>query len=208
MDFSKVKVIVFDLGDVVINIDFMLTYKAFAAISGESLDSTLMKFEELEVFDKYEKGVFTDEEFVIFLQTNIAPKASDEEIINAWNAILLDIPPARINLMKSLQTKYETYILSNTSNIHIIEVNNILRKATGVSDLKQLVIKPFYSYEMGLRKPSKEIYDTMVAEIGCEPEEVVFVDDNEANVVSANAMGIKAILATKENSILEIFKNA
>ncbi len=208
MDFSKIKVIVFDLGDVVINIDFMLTYKAFAKLSGLTLDETLSKFEALEVFDKYEKGLFTDEEFVAFLKLNFAPESDNQTIIDAWNAILLDIPPARIDLMKELKAKYQTYILSNTSNIHIIEVNNILRKATGVADLKELVIKPFYSYEMGLRKPSTDIYTTMVKEIACQPEEIVFVDDNEANVIAANEMGINAVLVTKENSILDVFKDA
>ena len=208
MDFSKIKVIVFDLGDVVINIDFMLTYKAFAALSGMTLDATLLKFEALSVFDQYEKGVFTDDEFIAFMKKNFAPQVSDAVIINAWNSILLDIPSERIDLMKSLKNKYATYILSNTSNLHIIEVNNILQRATGVADLKELVIKPFYSYEMELRKPGKLIYDTMVAEIGCKPEEVVFVDDNEENVIAANTMGINAILVTKENSILEIFKDA
>lgn len=208
MNFSKIKVIVFDLGDVVINIDFMLTYKAFAELSGITLDEALVKFDELEVFDKYEKGLFSDDEFVAFLKTNFAPSIDDEVIVDAWNAILLDIPPARIDLMKELQAKYDTYILSNTSNIHIIEVNNILSRATGVSNLKELVIKPFYSYEMGLRKPSREIYNTMIDEIGCKPEEILFVDDNEANIISANEMGINAVLVTKENSILDIFKNA
>ncbi len=206
MNLKPFKVIVFDLGDVIINIDFNNTYNAFAKLSGLSLEATLGKFEELQVFDRYEKGSIKDEEFLIYMQEQFAPSSSLTQVLDAWNAILMDIPVERIEQIKELRKQYPVYILSNTSNLHIIGVNKILYDSTGIKNLNQICDKPFYSYEMGLRKPSIEIYHHLLKEINCEPSDVLFLDDNKDNVLSAQTIGIQVVLVTKQNTMLDILR--
>jgi putative hydrolase of the HAD superfamily len=100
--------------------------------------------------------------------------ASDEEIDKAFNALLLDIDPNRIALIKRLGQKYNTYVLSNTSNIHIIEVNKILERCTGEKRLEDLFTRLFLSYEMGKAKPHTDIYEAVLAEAGLDPAETLF----------------------------------
>ncbi len=193
MNFNQIKNIIFDLGNVVINIDFDLTYKAFSKISTSDLETVHNKFTELQIWERYELGEFSNDEFIYLLRTELNTNVSDQEIIHAWNALLLDIPLARINKIKELSKKYRLFILSNTSDLHIIEVNKILENTCGISDLKNLVETAYYSHEMKLRKPAQEIYDFVIQESNLIKEETVFLDDNLDNILGAQNYGIKTI---------------
>ncbi len=200
---NGIKNIIFDLGNVIIDIDFDLTYRAFAELVGKPMDEVYAEMERLEVFDRVEKGHFTDLEFVQFLREKMAIEADDKTIIDAWNALLLDVPKERTELIFKLREKYNVYVLSNTSNPHIIEVNNILERQTGVKDVKDLCDKAFYSYEMGLRKPGTEIYEVALKEQGLVAEETLFLDDRLDNLQGAEAVGIKTIHVEAPKSIMD-----
>jgi glucose-1-phosphatase len=132
---------------------------------------------------------------------------SDAEIDKAWNAILLDIPAERIELIKKIRQKYPIYLLSNTNNIHIKASNDYLKKAHGISHLDQLFDQLFLSYEMGMWKPDVEIYNSVLKQIKLQPNEVLFLDDNLKNIETANTLGIQTILVEPPTSITEYCKN-
>ncbi len=207
-DFSQIKNIIFDLGDVIINIDFMLTLKAFQEVSGLDLDTVILKFEKLKIYDRIERGGITDQEFAQFLKYSFNLIISDEEILTRWSALLLDIPKERIDLIQKLQSKYRIFILSNTSHPHIIDVNKILYKSSGVEDLKNLCEKAYYSYDLGLRKPDREIYTYVLEDSHLKPKETLFLDDNYDNIVAAKKVGIQTIHVQKPISILEYLQDA
>lgn len=199
MNFSQIKNIIFDLGNVIINIDFDLTYQALAKLSNKSIVEIHQAFVDYEIWDRYEKGKFTNQEFIDLLRNKLEINHSDQDIINAWNALLLDIPQKRIDKLKELSKKYRLFILSNTSDIHIIDVNRILQESTGVQDLKDLVEKAYYSYEINLRKPSLEIYKYVVEDAELNISETLFLDDNLDNIIGANEFGLHTIHVTNED---------
>jgi glucose-1-phosphatase len=207
MDFSKIKNIIFDLGNVIINIDFDLTYQAFEKLSSENLDLVYQKFNELKLWERYETGEMSNQTFIDTLRTELKLRASDEEIIQAWNALLLDVPIKRVELMKKLSKKYRLFILSNTSELHIIDVNRILHEQTGFKDLKDLVEHAFYSYEMGLRKPNPDIYMEVLEDCSAFAGDTLFLDDNLDNILSAQAVGMHCIHVT-DKDMCEYLKNA
>jgi glucose-1-phosphatase len=207
MNFSQIKNIIFDLGNVIINIDFDLTYQALAKISNKSLNEINQAFIDYEIWDIYEKGKLTNQEFIDLLRNKLEINHSDQDIINAWNALLLDIPQKRIDKLKELSKKYRLFILSNTSDIHIIDVNRILQESTGVRDLKDLVEKAYYSYEINLRKPSLEIYKYVVEDAKLKISETLFLDDNLDNIIGANEFGLHTIHVTDED-ICDYLKDA
>jgi len=199
MNFSQIKNIIFDLGNVIINIDFALTYQAFEKLSSENLDFVYEKFNKLKLWEQYELGELSNQEFIDLLRKELKITVEDNQIIDAWNALLLDIPQKRIELMKKLAKKYRLFILSNTSELHIIDVNRILFEQTGVRDLKNLVETVFYSYEMKLRKPDTTIYKEVLESAKIVAEETLFLDDNFDNIVSAKSIGLHCIHVTDKD---------
>lgn len=208
MKFEGIKNIVFDLGDVIINIDPPRTYQAFADLLECSLKEAYVKVDGAGFFDRYDRGEFNDSEFLSFVRAELGIEVSDALLMDCWNALLLDIPKQRIERIQALSKKYNLYLLSNTTAIHIDAVNDILEQATGVADLKELFIKTYYSFDMKMRKPDEEIYVTMLSDGNMIAEETVFLDDTLKNVEAANKVGIHGLYVTKENDMLTHLQNA
>jgi len=207
-DLSNVQNLIFDLGNVIINIDLSLTYQAFARHAGANPEAIFHDFQEKKIFPRYELGEFSDPEFRDFLRSSFGNSLTDLQIDTAWNELLLDIPAERIKLIQKLRDKYNLYLLSNTNSIHIKEVNNILHKATGVSTLELLFDKVYLSYEINLAKPGVEIYHHVIQDAGLEASRSLFLDDNADNVAGAQKAGLQAVQVTPEYTILEILAHA
>jgi putative hydrolase of the HAD superfamily len=208
LDFSSIKNIIFDLGGVIINIDFQYTYEAFAKLGNTDILSIIKRFEEIQVFKRYEKGEFSDQEILNLFRMEFNTNASDEELVQAWNALLFDIPTSRVELLKSLKSTYRTFLLSNTNNIHIQEVNNILHKSSGIPNLDHLFEKIYYSYDIKMSKPDLEIYQHVLEQNNLKAEETLFIDDNKDNIIGAQAAGLHVIYVQAPDTILELLKNA
>jgi glucose-1-phosphatase len=194
MNFNNIKNIIFDLGNVVIDIAPIKTYQAFAELSASKnaieIESII---KDQKLWHNYEKGLLTDAEFRDLIRQNLDIKATDKKIDDAFNALLLDIDPERIKLIDQLREHYRIFVLSNTSKIHMIEFENILLKCTGRKDFWGLFEKPYLSYEMGKLKPESDIYQTVLNTSNLLPEETLFIDDLFANVESAKALNINTI---------------
>ena len=210
MDFSRIKNIIFDLGDVIINIDPPRTYQAFADLMGCSIKEAYEKIDdEFQLFNRYDRGEFSDQEFIAITKRSLGLiSCTDSQIIDAWNALLLDMPKGRIERIIELSEKYDLYLLSNTTNIHIIEVNNIMNRSSGVNDLRDLFKKVYYSFDMKMRKPDEEIYTTLLNDADIKAEESVFLDDTLPNIETANRIGIHGIHVKKPVNMIEYLKNA
>ena len=193
-DFSKIKNIVFDLGNVIINIDFELTYQALAALTKKDVLEVKKELDDTNLWNRYEEGLVSDEKFLEILYDALELTCSIEVLKEAWCAILMDIPQRRIDLIDDLRKKYRVFILSNTNDIHIQVINGMIKTQYGRPDLRSLVEKAYYSYEMKMRKPDKEIYLTMLADAGMNASETLFLDDNEENIEGAEKQGIQTIL--------------
>lgn len=191
---KNTKVIIFDFGNVIINIDVPKTYRAFAQLCGKTEEKVVALFEENEVFKRYETGLFEEDEFRDAIRQILGFPLNDYEIDQAWNALLLDIPVERIKFLLTLRESIPIYLLSNTNDMHIRAANQILYKSAGVRDVRDLFTKAYMSYEIGLWKPDTAIYNYVLDDLGAMPSEVLFLDDNKANVEAANQVGWQTIL--------------
>jgi epoxide hydrolase-like predicted phosphatase len=201
---EKYKAIVFDFGNVIINIDLNLTYKAFADFTYKSEEKIKQIFQSNEIFRKYEIGLFDDDEFREVVRQACGFPLNDDEIDIAWNALLLDVPKTRIEYLENLRIKYPIYLLSNTNSLHINKCKQYFRKNFGYSNFLELFNTAFLSYQMGLWKPDYAIYDAVIKEIGVKPNEILFLDDNEDNISAALDMGISAIKIDPPNCFTNI----
>ncbi len=205
---EKIKNIIFDLGDVILNIDVPVASLSFAKLSGLEQSEILTIFSENELFRQFETGSLDEDGFRNLIRKLVNfPDWTDHVIDTAWNSLLLDLPAERVDLIKKLRSKYRLFLLSNTSSIHITQVNKILEASTGHKSLEELFDKVYVSYEMGLMKPDPNIYLQLLAEQQIVAAETLFLDDNADNIKAAAALGIETIHVQKPVTILEYLKD-
>jgi len=199
-----IKNLIFDLGDVILDIDIPRAAINFGKLSGKTTAEVAALFEKHRVFRQLETGLLTADAFRDYLRALLeCPHLDNAAVDMAWNSLLLDAPPARLALIKELSQRYRVFLLSNTSSIHIAEVNEIISRTSGVEKLHDLFEITFLSYEMGLMKPDPAIYLRVLEEGGMLAEETLFLDDNAHNIKSAQSLGIQTIHVQKPTTILE-----
>jgi glucose-1-phosphatase len=204
---AGIKNIIFDLGAVIINIDFQYTFEAFAKLCNTDILTLIKKFRDLRIFERYEVGEFDDEQFRNFIRKELNPELSDAGIDKAWNALLLDIPLKRIELLKKLSKSFRLFLLSNTNNIHIVEVNKILHETSRLNKLDLLFEKVYYSYDIRLAKPDVKIYEHVLQENNLIAAETLFIDDNLDNIKGAEKAGLRTLHIVLPQSITDHFNN-
>jgi glucose-1-phosphatase len=200
---NMLKNIIFDLGNVIINIDVQAPVRAFAKIANKTVEEVQVIFEEKAFFRKFEIGDLDEDEFRAYLCDSLGIIGlNDADFDAAWNTVLLDIPPKRIECIQQLKKQgYRLFLLSNTSPIHIAETHQILKRTTSIEKLDVLFDILFLSYQMKKMKPDNAIYEQLLVEAGINAEETLFLDDLADNINAASAMGIQTILVQKPTSI-------
>lgn len=204
----NIKNIIFDLGGVILNIDYHLTIDAFKRMGFDNFDEIFTQAKQTGIFDKLDKGLISPEDFRNGVRELSGKPFSDQQIDEAWNAMLLDFPVHRLELLKKIHTQYRTYLLSNTNQIHIEVYNQILHKTFGVKDLSPFFEKEYYSHVIHMRKPHAEVYQFILNSNGLKPEETLFIDDTEQHIIGAKEVGINTYhLKIKEGEAIEnLFK--
>ena len=199
----NIKNIIFDLGGVILNIDFKKTNEAFHELGLENFGQHINQFHITELFLNYETGQIDDTEFIDGVAKLSDKHIPKEKIVQAWNALLLDFPPERINLLKKIKTKFRTFLLSNTNSIHLEEFQERLHNEQGVY-LEDLFEKAYYSHVVKLRKPHADIFELVMNENKLVPSETLFIDDTESNFEEAKKIGIRIYHLKPGMSITDI----
>ncbi len=198
------KNIIFDLGGVILNIDMKKTEQAFVNLGIENFGELYNQFHASALFADLETGKITPGQFIETLQKH-TNGVSREEIVVAWNAMLLNFPLPRIRLLQRLKESYRTFLLSNTNAIHYDAFQNIYRQSAGDnSSLNGCFHKAYYSHDLGLRKPGKEIYQQVLREQNLVAEETLFIDDTPANVEAASSVNIMALYLKSPETIEDV----
>ncbi len=175
--------IIFDFGDIFINLDKQATVDGLKKLGLSSWNEDL---DRLNI--SFEKGQISRDNFLLGIQKHI-PNATIEDILAAWNAVLLDFPLHRLEFLQLLSQKYRLFLLSNTDAIHI----DYFEQREGASfygDFYQCFEKVYFSYEMGMRKPDAEIYHALIRQHELSPKRTLFVDDKKDNTDAAKALGL------------------
>ena len=202
---SEIKNIIFDLGGVIINLSTQTTVDQFAKLGGITEEEVNLRMMQSKEFHDYEKGLISDEQFREIVQTMLKVKASDAEIDRCWNAMLLDIPLPRIQLLERLKKRYRIFLLSNTNEIHLKCFNDIVCQLTGKSSMHYFFEKAYYSHRMKMRKPDEEIYKFVLEESELTPGQTIFLDDNLSNLKGAELCGIKTFHVQHPDLMFNLF---
>ena len=194
-----IKNIIFDFGDIFINLDKLATYREM-----DKLGVSEISDEMIAVYHQYEKGLMTTNDFINFYHDKFGIKK--EGLINAWNAILLDFPKERLDFLKEISAskKYRLFLLSNTNDLHIKWVQNSVGEVF-YQEFKNSFEQFYLSHEINLRKPNSEIYEFVLNENNLIADETLFVDDLKENTDSARKLGIHVWnLIPKKEDVTEL----
>ena len=178
-----IKTILFDFGDVFINLDKAATLRELEKLEVKSFSEN-----DLKQNIDYEKGLLTSEAFVeAYLKTY--PHLTEDGFKKSWNSILVDFPEYRLDFVKQLskENKYQLILLSNTNHIHI----DWVKENVMFFDEFRSCFDAFYlSQEINLRKPEPSIYQYVLEKHDLKPEEILFIDDTKENTDAASTLGI------------------
>ena len=179
-----IKTIIFDFGDVFINLDKEGALKlALEKFEITELDEELQSINAL-----YEQGLISTDEFLEFYADNF-PKLSKDELKSIWNFILRDFPEHRLKFIKQLakDNNHQLILLSNTNELHI---DYIKKNVSFYEEFKNCFDQFYLSHEINLRKPNADIFNFVLTENNLKAEECLFIDDTLENTQTAEQLGI------------------
>jgi glucose-1-phosphatase len=202
------KNIIFDLGNVLIDIDFPRSEKELVLLLGDDALENLEKMGQKNLFLDFETGKISEKNFVEILKKTSPNIVSDQQIIDAWNAMLIGFKPERFEMLRRLASKYTLYVLSNTNSTHIDWVRKDLKKNYEIEAYETTFFtKVYYSHEIHLRKPDVEIYEFVLADAQLDASETLFIDDNFDNIESAKKANLQTIHHLLGNEIVTVLKD-
>jgi putative hydrolase of the HAD superfamily len=187
---QHINAIIFDLGGVILNIDYQLPVKAFKKLGIEDFSAHFNQAAQSRLLDDYETGQISSEEFIDEIRTLVKPEFGDREIIQAWNSILLDLPENRLFTLEKAAENHRIFLLSNTNDLHIQEFNSYLLEEHNLPSLEPFFEALYLSYEVGLRKPDPRIFEYVLQDAGLDPRSTLFIDDSLQHIRSAAELGI------------------
>ena len=204
---SEIKNIIFDLGGVIINLDIPKTISEFNKLTNKPFESIYTQLQQSPIFDLFDKGQISEANFFFELNNSIGQPLTHKQLLNAWNAMLLDFPIHRLELLNQLKQRYRIFLLSNTNEAHITQFENDLYQQHGYKNLEPFFEKVYYSYEMGMRKPSPEIFNYIINKHDLSPKRTLFVDDKKENTDAAEALGINVWnLEVGKEDVVDLFE--
>ena len=201
---EKIKNIIFDLGGVFIDIDFKATENAFVALGVKDFNDYYTQHTASTLFEDLEIGKVGAEEFYERFRSETGVNASDDEIKNAWNAMLGRFPVERLNWLEEIGFRYKIYLFSNTNIIHYDAFQKIYQECTGKSNFDDYFIKVHYSHDLGVRKPYPEAFKKLLAVEKLNAEETLFIDDSYKNIEGAKEAGLHTILLLPPKTVLDL----
>lgn len=201
----KIKNIIFDLGGVILNINYELTSKSFENLGGFEFENLYSQAKQKNIFNQLETGEISSSIFRSELKKLMGFNVSDEKFDQSWNAMLLDLPIKRLELIKSLGFSYNTFLLSNTNEIHIKAFKQIINEKIGYSNFVSCFKKCYYSSEIGLRKPNLACFNYVLKQNNLIAQETLFIDDSIQHIEGAKKAGLKTYHLKNEEELVTSF---
>ena len=200
---SGIKNVIFDLGGVILNLNYKATINSFKELGINNFEEIYNQKQQTELFNNFEKGNIGSKTFITEIQK--LSNLNDQQIINAWNAMLLDIPPERLKFIYKLKKDFKIFLLSNTNEIHIEYFENQLVKNNQLELFKGCFDKIYYSSRIKDRKPNVSCFNKVITENNLAPIETLFIDDSIQHINGAKKSGIKTYLMRQNSSIIDQF---
>jgi putative hydrolase of the HAD superfamily len=187
------KNLIFDLGNVLYDIDFKKMNDGFTSIGIKNIEALYTLNQSHPLFLDLEMGFVNEQTFFDGFRTLVNLPLSNDQIRTAWNSLLVGYRKSSIQWVKENNKKYPTFLYSNTNQIHCDHFIPEFEKEVADYPLESLFQTPYYSHKMGMRKPDPVSFTYILEKEGLVAEETLFIDDNEPNILAAASVGIKVL---------------
>ncbi len=205
--FSEFKHIIFDLGNVLLPIDFNAPVKAFKSIGLTDFDRLYGEIQQTNLFNLLETGKIPEADFCDEMRRISGLNWTDKQIDDAWSTIILDFRASTFAMLEQLAESHVLYLLSNTNSIHFTHYNQQIIDRFHPGGLNAYFKKAYYSHELGMRKPDSNIFEAVLQDAALTPQDCLFIDDNEANIISAKALGFNVHHHKPKEKIENLFSS-
>jgi putative hydrolase of the HAD superfamily len=192
---GAVDALLFDLGRVVLDIDFARAIACWAQHAACAPDAIAMRFVRDRSYRDHEVGRISDAAYFASLRTSLGIAISDAAFLEGWNSIFAGEIPGIAPLLKRAGARLPLYAFSNTNGAHVEHFS--LLHADLLSHFREI----YLSSSIGLRKPDAEAYDHVVNAIGVPARRILFFDDASENVEGARARGLMAVQVTSSADV-------
>lgn len=190
---KKIKALIFDLGGVIVDLDWQLCVDNFKKIGINEMENLLSTTMQKDFVLDYELGNISSEKFREKLRQYTQNPVTDKELNYAWQSLLIKVPQEKLALLKELRKYYKVYMLSNTNEMSYQKCLDEMFNVNGNS-VDDYFDKCFLSYQLHICKPNKEIFEYVLNKTGFQADECLFLDDGVKNIEAAKLLGIHARL--------------
>lgn len=197
-----IKALIFDLGNVILQLHDEKDWeqRIFAPLfQAEAYNQLIQE----GFFENFECGLISEITFIKTLLSICSQNINEQQLVDAWNAKIDYFPEGNIEALELLKWRYRIFLLSNTNSIHQKYFIGLLQKRYGENIFDDLFEKCFYSHEIKMRKPNREIYEFILDKIQLSATECIFFDDNASNLSYPKSMAMETILIKSSVQIQE-----
>lgn len=200
----KYEAIIFDLGGVIINLDYQRTINAFHSLGASDFQKLYTQAAQSNIFNDYETGKISSQHFINKLLDFLPSGTSPNKVVAAWNEMILDVPIQKIELLDNLRSQLPIFLLSNTNEIHMEKVRREWDKTTSRS-MESSFHQVYLSYKMGMRKPDQEIFKQVCNDHDLDPSKTLFIDDSIQHIEGACYIGLCTHHLTSSDDLYGLF---
>jgi len=201
---KDIELILFDLGGVLIDIVEHATENAFVKLGTVDFEEKYTQFQQNQLFDLFETGQISAQHFINKLLDATRKGTSPNEVVHAWNAMILSFSEKKVQLILELAKKQRIALLSNTNELHMVEVKREWAKVSQVL-FESVFEKVFLSHEIKQRKPHPETFVWVCEQLKVTPSKVLFIDDSPQHISGAQEAGLQTFYYQKDVEFYALF---
>lgn len=197
IDPSSIDVLLFDLGRVVLDIDFTRVLQVWSDHAGRTPEDIVGHFSRGDAYMRHERGEISDDAFFAHLRDTLEIDLTPAQFLDGWNAIFVGEMPGIAELLPRAARRWPLYAFSNTNPAHVAHFS--AHHAELLGHFRDV----YLSSSIGMRKPDAESFDHVVAEIGVPAGRILFFDDLIDNIDGARARGLQTVHVTSPTTVAE-----
>lgn len=202
---TGIKNIIFDMGGVIININYHLTAQAFEKLGVNGFDKIFAQVQQMGFIDDFEMGKVSPAEFRNLIREATNQNFSDAQIDKAWNSLILDMPLSRIRILEKAKNDFNIFLLSNNNAIHYRFLSKKFESLYPILQLESLFQKTYYSHLIGMRKPNANAFNLVIQENNLTASETLFIDDSPQHIEGGVKCGLNTFFVDEKNSWETLF---
>lgn len=197
---ASIDALLFDLGRVVLDIDFTRVLQVWSDHSGRTPDDIVARFSRGDAYMRHERGEISDDAFFAHLRDTLHIDLTPEQFLDGWNAIFVGEMPGIAELLTRAAKRWPLYAFSNTNPAHVAHFS--AHHAGLLGHFRDI----YLSSSIGMRKPEAESFDHVVAEIGVPAGRILFFDDLIDNIEGARVRGLQTVHVTSPDTVAETLR--